>query len=64
MSMLLKTFSLIPCLFLTDNLFYQSAASPPLAAPAQTWKSVTANTRALLFLANAVAAANAQIHLG
>ena len=28
---------------LTDKTSYQSAALPPLAAPAQTWKSRTAN---------------------
>ena len=35
---------------------------PPLAAPAQTWKHLTANTR--LLAANAAAAASAQIQLG
>ena len=48
---------------LTDDVFYQSAALPPLAAPAQTWKPKTANTRHLL-LANAAAAACAQMQLG
>ena len=47
---------------LTDYIFYQSAGWPPLAAPAQTLKPVTANTR--LLLANAAAAASAQIQLG
>ena len=35
---------------------------PPLAAPAQTWKHLTANTT--LLAANAAAAASAQIQLG
>ena len=48
---------------LTDNIFYQSAALPPPAAPAQTWKPKTANTRNLL-LANPAAAASAQMQLG
>ena len=36
---------------------------PPPAAPAQTWKPKTANTRQLL-LTNAAAAASAQMQLG
>ena len=52
-----------PCLFhLTDQIFYQSAALPPLAAPAQTWKPRTANMNTLLAII--AAAASAQIHLG
>ena len=43
---------------LTDHFFYQSAGWPPLAAPAQTLKPMTANTS--LLLANAAAAASAQ----
>ena len=42
----------------TDYIFHQSAAWPPLAAPAQTLKPVTANTS--LQLANAASAASAQ----
>ena len=55
-----NAFILLFCL--TDGIFYQSAALPPLAAPAQTWKHLTANTR--LLAANAAAAASAQIQLG
>ena len=47
---------------LTDIIFFQSAALLLLAAPAQTWKHLTANTR--LLAANAAAAASAQIQLG
>ena len=43
---------------LTDHIFYQSAGWPPLAAPAQTLKPMTANTS--LLLANAAAVASAQ----
>ena len=46
---------------LTDHIFYQSAGWPPLAAPAQTLKPVTANT-SLQLVTNAAAAASA--HLG
>ena len=46
---------------LTDQISYQSAALPPLAAPAQTWKSETANMNTLAIIA---AAASAQIYLG
>ena len=46
---------------LTDQISYQNAALPPLAAPAQTWKLKTAN---MILLENIAAAANAQIHLG
>ena len=49
--------------YLSDDIFYQSAALPPLAVPAQTWKPMTANTR-LFLLANAAAAASAQMQLG
>ena len=45
----------------TDYIFDQNAAWPPPAVPAQTLKP-TANTR--LLLANAAAAASAQIQLG
>ena len=44
---------------LTDDIFHQSAAWPPSAAPAQTSKPLT-----VLFLATTAAAANAQMHLG
>ena len=49
-----------PCtsLISPDCIFHQSAALPPLAAPAQTWKARTANTSTL---ANTAAAAGAQI---
>ena len=57
----MNAFFLLFCL--TDDIFYQSAALAHLAAPAQTWKPKTANTRQLL-LANAAAAASAQMQLG
>ena len=51
-----------PCFYhLTDQISHQSAALPPLAAPAQTWKPRTANMNTLAII---VAAASAQIHLG
>ena len=55
-----NAFILLFCL--TDDIFYQSAPLPPLEAPAQTWKHLTANTR--LLAANAAAAASAQMQLG
>ena len=52
-----------PCFYhQTDQISYQSAALPPLAASAQTWKPKTANMNTLL--ATIAAAASAQIHLG
>ena len=42
--------------------FHQSAALPPLAAPAQTWKLNPANM--ILELVNIAAVVSAQIHLG
>ena len=42
--------------------FCQSAALPPLAVPAQTWKPTTAKMN--LWLTSTAAAASAQIHLG
>ena len=45
--------------FLADCIFYQSAALPPLAAPAQTWKPTTAKPSTL-----ASTAAAASAHLG
>ena len=50
-----------PCLPVSYFILYQSAALPPLAAPAQTWKPRTANMNTL---ASTAAAASAQIHLG
>ena len=51
-----------PCFsHLTDQIYYQSVALPPLAAPAQTWKPKTANMNTLAII---VAAASAQIHMG
>ena len=44
---------------LTDHIFYQSAGWPPLAAPAQTLKPMTANT-SLQLVANDAAAASAR----
>ena len=41
--------------------FYQSAALPPLGAPAQTWKPKTVNINTL---ASTAAAASVQIHIG
>ena len=57
-------FCLFLCLLLclTDNIFYQSAALPPLAAPAQTWKPTSANMNT--FMATTAAAASAQIQVG
>ena len=45
-------------LCLTDDIFYQSAALPPLAAPAQTWKPKTANTTCINTLTRNAAAAS------
>ena len=47
---------------LADCIFYQSAALPPLVAPAQTWKRTTANTNT--FMETTAAAASVQIHIG
>ena len=41
---------------LTDQTSYQSAALPPLAAPAQTWKPKTANMNTLATIAAAASA--------
>ena len=51
-----------PCLPVSHLILYQSAALPPLAAPAQTWKLTTANMNT--FLASTAAAASALIHVG
>ena len=48
--------------FPADCIFYQSAALPPLAAPAQTWKPTTANMNT--FMATTAAAASVRIHIG
>ena len=50
------------CLPVSHFILYQSAALPPLAAPAQTWKLTTANMNT--FLASSAAAASVQIHIG
>ena len=49
--------------FLDDLVFktIQSAASPPLAAPAATWKAMIANTSTS---ANTAVAEDAQSHIG
>ena len=47
-----------PVSHLTDHIFYQSAALPPLAAPVQTWKPKTANTNTWSMTA---AAANVEL---
>ena len=49
---------MVACLSYTDYIFYQSAAWPPPAAPAQTLKPMTANTS--LQLASAAVVASAQ----
>ena len=50
-----------PCCLTDCCIFYQSAALPPLAAPAQTWKPKTAKMNTFTSTA---AAASVQIHIG
>ena len=53
-----------PCtsLISPEYIFHQSAALPPLAAPAQTWKPTTA--KMIMLLASTAAAASVEIQVG